>query len=53
MREVWFYLIHLYEDTGRLNRPMRRFRTPGEYEAAEAAIFRELVLREDAQGVLA
>ena len=53
MREVWFYLIHLFEDTERLNRPMRRFRTPGEYEAAEAAIFRELVLREDAQGVLA
>ena len=53
MREVWFYLIHLFEDTEQLNRPMRRFRTPGEYEAAEAAIFRELVLREDAQGVLA
>ena len=53
MREVWFYLIHLFEDADRLNRPMRRFRTPGEYEAAEAAIFQELELRQDAQGVLA
>ena len=53
MREVWFYLIHLFEDADRLNRPMRRFRTPGEYEAAEAAIFRELPLRQDADGVLA
>lgn len=53
MREVWFYLIHLFEDADRLNRPMRRFKNPGEYEAAEAAIFRELELRQDAQGVLA
>ena len=53
MREVWFYLIHLFADADRLNRPMRRFRTPGEYEAAEAAIFRELPLRQDAEGVLA
>ena len=29
MREVWFYLIHLFRDPDRLNRPMRRFRTPG------------------------
>lgn len=53
MREVWFYLIHLFADADRLNRPMRRFRTPGEYEAAEAAIFQELELRQDSQGVLA
>lgn len=53
MREVWFYLIHLFEDADRLNRPMRRFKNPGEYEAAEAAIFQELELRQDAQGVLA
>ena len=52
MREVWFYLIHLFADPDRLNRPMRRFRTPGEYEAAEAAIFRELELMDHAQGAL-
>lgn len=53
MREVWFYLIHLFDGAERLNRQMRRFRTPGEYEAAEAAIFRELPLRRDVQGELA
>ena len=53
MREVWFYLIHLFRDPDRLNRPMRRFRTPGEYEAAEAAIFRELELMDHSEGVLA
>ena len=52
MREVWFYLIHLFADPDRLNRPMRRFRTPGEYEAAEAAIFRELELLDHTQGAL-
>ncbi|MCI8910104.1 MAG: tRNA-dihydrouridine synthase family protein [Oscillibacter sp.] len=52
MREVWFYLIHLFDGAERLNKQMRRFRTPGEYEAAEAAIFRELPLRQDAQGAL-
>ena len=54
MREIWFYLIHLF-DCGadkRLNRQMRRFRTPGEYEAAETAIFQELPLRQDSQGDL-
>ena len=53
MREVWFYLIHLFRDPDRLNRPMRRFRTPGEYEAAEAAIFQELELMDHSVGVLA
>ena len=52
MREVWFYLIHLFEDADRLNKAMRRFKRPGEYEAAEAAIFGELILRQDAQGDL-
>ena len=52
MREVWFYLIHLFDGTERLNKQMRRFRNPGEYEAAEAAIFRELPLRTEAQGQL-
>ena len=54
MREIWFYLIHLFDDTAdkRLNKQMRRFRNPGEYEAAEAAIFQELPLREDVQGEL-
>ena len=52
MREVWFYLIHLFEDADRLNKKMRRFKNPGEYEAAQAAIFRELRLRDHAEGDL-
>ena len=52
MREVWFYLIHLFEDAERLNKKMRRFKNPGEYESAEAAIFAELPLRDHAEGDL-
>lgn len=52
MREVWFYLIHLFDDAEKLNKQLRRFKNPGEYEAAEAAIFRELPLRNDSQGDL-
>ena len=52
MREGWFYLIHLFDDTKRLNKQMRRFRGPGEYEAAEAAIFDQLPLRTDSAGEL-
>lgn len=52
MREVWFYLIHLFADAERLNKRMRRFKAPGEYEAAEAAIFQELPLRDHSEGDL-
>lgn len=52
MREVWFYLIHLFEDADRLNKKLRRFKSPGEYEAIEAAIFQELTLRDHAEGDL-
>ena len=52
MREVWFYLIHLFEDADRLNKKMRRFKNAGEYETAQAAIFRELTLRDHAEGDL-
>ena len=52
MREVWFYLIHLFDDADRLNKKLRRFRNPGEYEAIEAAIFQELPLRDHCEGDL-
>ena len=52
MREVWFYLIHLFEDAEKLNKKLRRFKNPGEYEMIQAAIFQELALREDSQGDL-
>lgn len=52
MREVWFYLIHLFDDNRRLNKAMRRFRTTSEFHAAENAIFHELPLRNDSSGDL-
>ena len=52
MREVWFYLIHLFEDAERLNKKLRRFKNPGEYEAIEEAIFRDLALRDHSEGDL-
>lgn len=57
MREVWYYLIHLFDlmDPAfhRFNRQMRRFRGPGEYAAAEAAIFAQLPLTGTVTGDLA
>ena len=52
MREVWFYLIHLFENADRLNKKLRRFKNPGEYESVEAAIFRDLSLRDHSAGDL-
>jgi len=52
MREIWFYLIHLFDDAEKLNKKLRRFKNPGEYETIEAAIFAELPLRQDSQGDL-
>ena len=57
MREVWYYLIHLFDPADpafrRLNKAMRRFRGAAEYEAAEAAIYAQLPLLEDVWGDLA
>ena len=50
MKEVWFFLIHLFEGGERHDKKMRRLRTPGEYEAVEASIFQELPLRDHAAG---
>ena len=50
MKEVWFFLIHLFEGGERHDKKMRRLRTPGEYEAVEASIFQELPLRDHAEG---
>lgn len=38
MKEVWFYLIHLFEGGERIDKKMRRSRSPGEYESLEAQI---------------
>lgn len=54
MKEVWFYLIHLFDgpERERYAKQMRRLRTPGEYEVLAAAIFRDLELLDGAAGPL-
>lgn len=53
MKEIWFYLIHLFEDGERLGGRMRRSRGAEAYERLEEEIFGELALREDSAGELA
>ena len=52
MREVWFYLIHLFDDAEKLNKQLRRFRTPAEYERIQAEILASCPIRSDTQGDL-
>ncbi len=52
MKEVWFYLIHLFEGGERYGGRMRRSRGPAEYERIEAEIFRDLPLRDHSVGTL-
>ena len=52
MKELWFYLIHLFDDGEKYAKKMRRVSRPEEYEALEEGIYRELTLRADAAGPL-
>ena len=52
MKEVWFYLIHLFENGERLGGRLRRSRGPKAYELLEAEIFQTLVLRDHTEGDL-
>ena len=52
MREVWFYLIHLFDDAEKLNKQLRRFRTPAEYERIQAEILASCPIRSNVQGDL-
>ena len=53
MKEVWFYLIHLFDGGERLGGRMRRSRGPRAYEELEAQIFQELDLLDAPRGELA
>lgn len=53
MKEVWFYLIHLFDGGERLGGRMRRSRGPRAYEELEAQIFQELDLLDAPSGELA
>lgn len=52
MKEVWFYLIHLFEGGEKHAKQMRRLHTPRDYEALAAAIFQELPLPGPRRGPL-
>ena len=52
MKEVWFYLIHLFEGGEKLDKQMRRSRGPAAYEDIQARMLSELPLRESSRGDL-
>ena len=52
MKEVWFYLIHLFVGGERIDRKLRRNRDPRIYEQLEATIFAELPLLDHLEGDL-
>ena len=44
MKEVWFYLIHLFEGGDKLSKAIKKARDPLDYEGAVRLVFRELPL---------
>ena len=52
MKDLWFYLIHLFDGGEKIARRMRRVSRPWEYEALEAEIFQTLHLRQEPAGPL-
>lgn len=48
MKELWYYLIHIFDGGERYGGRMRRVSSPADYETLEAAIFHELPLRREA-----
>ena len=51
MKEMWFYLIGLFADSGRQAKALRKADTPQKYERQVAEIFRDLPLRQDNLGL--
>ena len=47
MKELWFYLIWLFEGQERLSKALKKAKNPAEYEVCVGTIFGELPLRED------
>ena len=51
MKEIWFYLMGIFEDDGRYAKRLRKAGDVREYECQVAAVFRDLALRADAAAV--
>ena len=45
MKELWFYLIGLFEDNGKHGKALRKASDDKEFESCAAAIFRDLPLK--------
>ena len=45
MKEIWFYQIHLFEDSAKYAKRLRKVGDTGEYEALVAQLFQDLPLR--------
>jgi len=50
MKELWFYLIRLFDGGEPYEKKFRRLNVPAEYETLEDAVFRDLPLRESVIG---
>jgi hypothetical protein len=48
MKEIWYFHINLFGDADKHIKQLRKASSPAEYEAAAAAIYRDLPLRTDA-----
>lgn len=48
MKEIWYFHINMFDDAEKHIKRLRKASAPEEYEAAAAAIYRELSLRSDA-----
>lgn len=48
MKEIWYFHINLFGDADKHIKQLRKAASPAEYEAAAAAIYRDLPLRTDA-----
>ncbi|MFI3168477.1 MAG: tRNA-dihydrouridine synthase family protein [Faecalibacterium sp.] len=48
MRDVWFYMVHLFAENDEFVQQFRRCRTPVEYKILQNRIFKECELRTDA-----
>ena len=51
MKELWYYLMGLFEDDGKGAKGIRKARDTGEYEAQVERIFRTFSLRQEARPV--
>ncbi len=50
MKELWFYLIGLFEDDGKQGKALRKTADPAAFEAQTARLFAQLPLKQDNPG---